>query len=1117
MKNLISLFIVFLFLNFPAASPDASGLRPNQEMLYHHLKVILNPDSHRLLVEDTITVPASHLPELRFSLHSGFEPAKVTAGVSIVRLTDEAGVASFRVKLPPGINTFVMSYDGSIYHPVEPAHREESRGFAQTAGLISAEGVYLAGSSYWYPVADDVPVKFDMEIHLPPGWDAVSQGERTLHVRGKDGVRVRWESPEPQEEIYIEAARFTVYEKMSGRVLDMVYLRSPDKELADKYLEAASRYITMYDRLIGPYPFKKFALVENFWETGYGMPSFTLLGPKVIRLPFIINSSYPHEILHNWWGNSVFVDYGSGNWSEGLTAYLADHLIKEDQGGGAEYRLSALQKYADYVSAGRDFPLTEFRSRRSSSSEAIGYGKALMFFHMLRLEMGDKNFIAGLQDFFREKKFRVASFSDLEKSFEKVSGKDLKREFEQWVTRSGAPEITMDEIRLKKEGNGYHLTAAIRQIQSGQTYHLRIPVAVTVEGREEAFQTLIDMDQKNIGMHLSLPARPVRIDLDPEYDLFRRLARGEIPPAISQALGAKRMLVLLPSSAGSGLLDAYRALGRMLKNSGPDRVETLLDREVEALPSDRAVVVLGWESRFSKDILSVMSKYDVVIDAGDVRIEKYDIPRENHSFVLTGRNPKNRDVVLMFIASDKPEALAGLGRKLPHYHKYSYLGFEGSEPENVAKGRWPVIDSPLTAFLSGEGGEGAECEMGRLAKRDPLATLPLPFSGGRMMETIRFLSSDELEGRGFGSEGLDRAAEYISEKFQEAGLRPAGEKAGSYFQTWEDSGGDPERRVKMRNVIGVIPGRKEELSGQSVVIGAHYDHLGLGWPWTGEGNKGKIHPGADDNASGVAVLLELARVLGETLKPDRSIVFAAFTGEEAGKKGSRYYAANEKLYPPDKCIGMLNLDTVGRLGKKKLLVLNGASAKEWAQIFRGAGYVAGVDVEMVTEELDSSDQISFLEAGAPAVQLFTGPYPDYHRPTDTADKIDPDGLIKVSLVVKEVAEYLSGREGPFTPPARQQKSEGSSPPPGRKVSLGTVPDFAFSGKGYRLSGVIPDSPADACGLREGDIIIRINASAVGGIKDLSQILKSLTAGSRISVTFLRNGMEMTAETVVREK
>jgi aminopeptidase N len=126
-------------------------------------------------------------------------------------------------------------------------------------------------------------------------------------------------------------------------------LRKPDTALANRYINATADYLALYEKLIGPYPYSKFTLVENFWETGYGMPSFTLLGEKIIRFPFIITTSYPHELLHNYWGNSVYVDNTKGNWCEGITAYMADHLFKEQQGQGAEYRRTTLAKFTDFV------------------------------------------------------------------------------------------------------------------------------------------------------------------------------------------------------------------------------------------------------------------------------------------------------------------------------------------------------------------------------------------------------------------------------------------------------------------------------------------------------------------------------------------------------------------------------------------------------------------------------------------------------------------------------------------------------------------------------------------------------------------------------------------------
>ena len=1085
---------------------------PAAEFIHHDLAVTLHPAEQRLIATDTISVPTDQ-KNLRFMLHAGLHPASPDPNVHIRKETSLPGpvpLESFIVTLPAGVRTFSIRYAGTIYHPVEPAAKEQARGFGQTAGSISGDIVYLAGSTAWYPQFETDFMTFTLSVELPAKWDAVSQGARALYRKTKAFTNVRWDSPEPQEEIFLIASRFTQYEKKSGKLSAMVFLRTPDEGLANKYLDATIRYIAMYDKLIGPYPYTKFALVENFWETGLGMPSFTLLGPTVIRLPFIINTSYPHEILHNWWGNSVYPVYEKGNWSEGITAYLADHLMQEQQGNGADYRLTTLQKYADYVLGGRDFPLMEFTSRHSPATEAVGYGKGLMFFHMLRIELGDKTFIAAIRDFYQKNKFRFATFKDIEKSFEAASGKNLDAEFDQWVRRTGAPELRLSKANTERAKDRYVVTASIDQVQSGDAYRLRIPVAVTLEGRERAFQTILDMSGRRLHLSLAMPSRPLRIDIDPEFDVFRRLNRDEIPPAISHALGAKKMLVILPSAAGKELLGAYRSFAKALAGSGPDKVIVRLDSETDKLPTDRAVTVLGWENRFLEKVLPALNGYDIALAQTDVRINKTEIAKKNHAFVLTARNPESRDAAVMFIAADRPEALPGLGRKLPHYHKYSYLAFEGDEPANVAKGRWPVLDSPMTVFLPDRDGSVSHVEMGKLAPRAALASLPAAYSGERMMKTIEFLSSRELKGREIGTAGIENAADFIADKFKQAGLIPGGD-AGSYFQTWKD----PARNVTMKNVIGTIPGRKPELAGQSVVLGAHYDHLGLGMSIGRTEDKGRIHPGADDNASGVAVLLETARMLKETLNPDRSIVFIAFTGEEEGKLGSQYYVSHEKRFPVSNCIGMVNLDTVGRLGKNKLLVLGASSAKEWVHILRGAGFVTGVEIETVSEELDSSDQKSFQLAGVPAVQLFSGPNLDYHRPTDTADKIDSAGLVKVASVTKEVIEYLAGREGPLSSTLKPGAAAPAAPKRERRVSLGTIPDFAYSGKGFRISGVVPGSPAEAAGLKEGDVIIMVNTTAVAGLKDFSDILKTLKPGDNISLLYVRDGKESTVATKVK--
>jgi aminopeptidase N len=296
------------------------------------------------------------------------------------------------------------------------------------------------------------------------------------------------------------------------------------------------------------------------------------------------------------------------------------------------------------------------------------------------------------------------------------------------------------------------------------------------------------------------------------------------------------------------------------------------------------------------------------------------------------------------------------------------------------------------------------------AASDPAGYLSR-FSTDRLMADVRWLSRRELKGRGFGTPELDAAADYIEKQFRSAGLLPGGDREESYFQTWTASGGEPETEATLKNVVGVIPGANPKWRGQSVVVGAHYDHLGLGWP---DGDEGRVHPGADDNASGVAVLLELARVMKQGPPPERTVVFVAFTSEEYELLGSRHYLSAQKRYPADRILAMIDLDSVGRLAKRPLQVIGTESAAEWTGIFREAELKTGVPLQWVKADPGESDEDSFLAVGIPAVQLYSGRNGDYHRPTDTVRKIKPAGMVKVASVAQAVIEHLARRPRSLT-------------------------------------------------------------------------------------------------------
>jgi aminopeptidase N len=706
---------------------------PARADLHHALEVTLNPAEHTLAVVDTITRDDASGP-LEFELHPELVPELLTAGVRLEPLevkssphpdsTEVVTPRRYRVLLPVGQYRFALRYQGRIRHALHTQGDDYARGFRETAGMIGEQGVFLAAGSYWYPQVTGERLTFDLTLRVPSGWTGMTQGERLTQTHDPSGTREQWRCVHPQQEIYLIAGRFSEYAQTTDGVQAMVLLRKPDAALARSYLDATADYIRLYSQLIGPYPYAKFALVENFWETGYGMPSFTLLGSKVIRLPFILHSSYPHEILHNWWGNGVYVDTAGGNWSEGLTSYLADHLIKEQQGEGVDYRRGMLQNYADYVRTQQDLPLTAFRSRHSAATEAVGYGKALMLFHMLRLQLGDAVFIQGLRALYAQYRFRVAGFTDVAAVFSTVSGQPLTAFFDQWVKRKGAPQLRVSGVHVRPEGQDYRLTARIEQVQAGTDYALRVPVAIRLEGQEHAWQTVVPFDGKQKMLELKLPARPLQLVVDPEFDVFRRLDRNEIPPAISQSMGAGQVTIVLPSAATEPLRAAYAELAATWKSGNPERFTIVADNQLTELPADRTIWLFGWSNRFRSRFDAALADY-AFSDRGDaVTIAGTPLDRDSHAVVVMARNPAQPDQALGWLAADQAAALPGLGRKLPHYGRYSYLAFTGNEPTNMLKGQWPVVHSPLSIDLARKPGVTDKAGEMHLAPRVPLAAAP---------------------------------------------------------------------------------------------------------------------------------------------------------------------------------------------------------------------------------------------------------------------------------------------------------------------------------------------------------------------------------------------------------
>ncbi|MCC7257985.1 MAG: M20/M25/M40 family metallo-hydrolase [Gammaproteobacteria bacterium] len=1050
------------------------------------------------------TIAASSLPVTKLPAEAGDEAFAGINGTSAA-MARRRGVARYRVALPTGATGFRVEYAGLVDMQPEVSPEEYARSFSETPGIVDPKGVYLAGSTLWYPQlaasAATELLTYTLTVNAPAGWHLVAPGDGDSG--GADG-EARWHSPAPVDEISLSGGPLTAYTAKAGRIEAQVYLRQADAALAGKYLDATSRYLRMYESLLGPYPYQKFALVENFWETGYGMPSYTLLGPQIIRFPFILNSSYPHEILHNWWGNSVYVDYATGNWCEGLTAYLADHLLKEVEGTGAEYRRDTLKRYRDFAATNADFPLREFRSRHSAATEAVGYGKTLMGFHMLRLQLGDEAFRRALARFYKEFRGQRASFADLRGVFESVGGRDLGRFFTEWVEQPGAADLAVTDVAVRQAGAGYAVSGVLRQRQRA-ILALEVPVVVATAAGPVA--TTVSSSAAATPFTIETRERALSVAVDPAFDVFRILDPRETAPSIGQILGAARVTAVVPGEPASDT-EAWRQM--LMSWQGPvSEITVVTDREIDAIPADRSVWLLGRGNRLAAGLFASDPAIGLAVGATGVTASGRELPFAGHSHVLTRRHPADAKLAVGWITADPPAAIAGLGRKLPHYGKYSWLAFAGTEPANVAKGEWRAADSPLVVSLQPA---GAPVVLPELARRRALAEPPPVFSAEALQRHVSWLAAPERTGRGIGTPGLDAAAEYIREQFQTAGLAPGGD-AGGWFQAFTAVTGPEQRDTALRNVVGVVRGTDPRFAGQAALVTAHYDHLGHGWPGARADSVGKLHPGADDNASGVAVMIEVAKQVAAR-PPPRTVVFVAFTGEESGLLGSRHYVKHPTPVPLAGIFGDLNLDTVGNLGDGPLSILATESAREWPFVFSGITAVTGVPTKSVVGASVSSDQQAFIDAGIPGVQLFARATLDYHRPSDTADKVDAAGMVKVAAVVGEAVGYLASTDKRLTVTGAGTGS--GVPPPAargdaRKAALGAIPDFAFQGPGMRLDGVVPGSAAEKAGLKAGDILLRLGGDDVTGLGGFNEVLRKHQPGDRVKLEWTRDGAPASAD------
>jgi len=646
------------------------------------MSVVLHPDSGEITVEDEIRIDQD-TSVFEFVLNSGLSVDTKAGGIEVLNTSTDGLRTAYRVILETPGSVLNLHYHG------QPVFSARPRLGGMPQGVLSGQGVYLDSASAWYPLFDRDFDALSLSVKLPDRWQSVSIGRRNEHEGD-----VTWTTDRPHDDLYLLAGPFHRHARKHARIDLSVWLLDDDPKLAAHYLDLMAEYIDHYSRLIGDYPYAKFAVIENRWQTGFGMPSFTLLGSRVMRLPFIPYTSLPHEILHNWWGNGVWIDYEKGNWSEGLTAYLADHWMKERRGKGDQYRLKALQRYSNFAAQGDDTPLLEFVSRHGDASQSIGYSKSLMLFHMLRRAQGDAEFIAGLQRLWKEHRYSKVGFSQV---IDTLSGPDtgLATRLQPWLERTGAPRLQLHETEVTRTNDGYRLELTLSQDQE-PAFALDVPIAVTVEGETMARMMSIRMERMQQHFELHFTRRPLRIDIDPEYDLLRYLDPTEQPPALNRLFGGDSWLVL-PSEAPVQMRDAWQTLAGQWQQRYPG-LRTIDDTDFDRLPPQVNQIVLGWDNRRLPPVSDRFKRDDQELQAHEAIIRGHSYPAKSASIVLVSHNVEG--VSIGFIGADSPQAIQTLARKLTHYGSYGRLVFDGDTGRNLLKDSLTSTHSRLSRQLA---------------------------------------------------------------------------------------------------------------------------------------------------------------------------------------------------------------------------------------------------------------------------------------------------------------------------------------------------------------------------------------------------------------------------------
>ncbi len=655
----VAITLLLLLSSLPAAMAEPPM------PVHHHIEVQLDPGTRTLEATVVTTVFEGGMVTVRLAPWLTLSAMRVDGKSA----SDIGPGPVFEVDLGAGApHTILFHYSGTM-----PAAGTQADDAPSAPAYFGPDGIYVPGGSGWLPNLGERRATYRLQMTVPDTLRAIASG-RLASEQTEGGLYTAVVSnPHPGGEPSIFAGPYVVREKWHRGIRLRTYFHNELEDLEEDYLKRSAEYIDRFSDTIGDYPFADFFVISAPLPVGLGFPNLTYVGRRVLQMPFMQGRSLAHEILHNWWGNGVYVDYARGNWCEGLTTYMADYALAAERGPdeARDMRLRWLRDFAA-LPPDQDYPVTAFTAKTHDADQVIGYNKVAFIFHMLKREIGADAFNEGIREFWKNQRFQRAGWADLRVAFETASGRDLATFFDQWLNRSGAPSLRL----VSAESDGEQITMTLGQ--TAPPYSLKVPIAVETDATE----TITDLTLENLETTASIATaeRASAVTIDPDYDLFRQLDPAEMSPIFrTVTLDPRAVAIIAATGSDADAIARHLAIRLLGRHARFAPLDPPPDTEIP-------VLLIGT----GPQIATAVAKIGGITNPPTL---------SGTETALAWAGQRANGAPLAIVAADDGKALAATVRALPHYGRMSYLAFKDGKV--VDKGVWPVAPPPLRHTFSG--------------------------------------------------------------------------------------------------------------------------------------------------------------------------------------------------------------------------------------------------------------------------------------------------------------------------------------------------------------------------------------------------------------------------------